>query len=187
MGQGGGIFVDTRGLDLLGVFLSWGIVPTEGNPPPMKQIDGSTLGEKHEALLWLLESSMVQLVVNTTHEGVDLPAHLLTNPGLRVNVSNRFAYGVDVDEQEVRSRLSFNGADHDCKIPFDAVWALIPNVGNEIYVWADDQPVQRDLDRARELERDRVESQQKQARKASKAVVEAKRDGKSWLRVVKDG
>jgi stringent starvation protein B len=96
--------------------------------------------EKRARLLSLLDEGMVLVRIDASRTGVDVPPHLLGTPGLALNLSRRFRGPLEVGPLEVRATLSFNGVQHTCVLPYDAVYLMQSHSSGEVVVFPDDAP-----------------------------------------------
>lgn len=96
--------------------------------------------EKRARLLSLLDEGMVLVRIDASRSDVDVPAHLLGTPGLALNLSRRFRGPLEVGPLEVRATLSFNGVQHTCVLPYDAIYLMQSHGSGEVVVFPDDAP-----------------------------------------------
>lgn len=96
--------------------------------------------EKRARMLSLLDEGMVLVRIDASRPAVDVPAHLLGTPGLALNLSRRFRGPLEVGPLEVRAALSFNGVQHTCVLPYDAIYLMQSHSNGEVIVYPDDAP-----------------------------------------------
>ncbi len=96
--------------------------------------------EKRARMLSLLDEGMVLVRIDASRPAVDVPAHLLGTPGLALNLSRRFRGALEVGPLEVRAALSFNGVQHTCVLPYDAIYLMQSHSNGEVIVYPDDAP-----------------------------------------------
>jgi stringent starvation protein B len=80
--------------------------------------------EKREALAAMLDRSLTSIVIVPSRDGVDVPDHLRAKVPLVLNLSLRFGSKLTLTTWGIHADLRFDGAWHDCKIPWDAVFAM---------------------------------------------------------------
>lgn len=94
--------------------------------------------EKRGKLVELLDEGKVLIGVDVSRDGVDLPAHLMERPVVRLALSRRFGLDVfEIGPHEVRANLSFGGVRHLCVVPWAAVFQMTSEVTDEDVVFAD--------------------------------------------------
>jgi len=71
---------------------------------------------------------------------VDVPENQKDNSSLNLIFNLNFRRPFDVNEDAISATLAFNGRPHECRIPFEAVWAIYdPNMTNG-QVWEESLP-----------------------------------------------
>lgn len=74
----------------------------------------------------MIETGMVQVVINTSTQGLNLPEHLFEKDEVRLNLSLRFGpEAMDWNDWEVDCTLSFNKTPRVVKIPWIAMEKLL--------------------------------------------------------------
>jgi len=99
------------------------------------------LTTKRSILERLLDLDVVQVTLDARVAGVQVPAHLIGNPQLRLNISYRYGLPLELDDWGVHATLTFRGARHACCWPWNAVYALVPHTANPPHVFPNDIPV----------------------------------------------
>lgn len=100
----------------------------------------ATAHEKRQLMEQLLASGMVMVGLDARVEGVDVPGHLRSDPGLRLNLSQRFSGGMELDDWGVSCRLTFGGYPYDCKIPWDAIYLVVSHVSGRPHLFPEHVP-----------------------------------------------
>lgn len=77
---------------------------------------------KKNTLVDLLGDGMVQVTINSTFPGVELPEHLMNKHRVILNLSYRFKDHIDITEMGVTTVLSFVGVDHPVVLPWSSIW-----------------------------------------------------------------
>jgi stringent starvation protein B len=73
---------------------------------------------------------MTQVVLNTRAEGVSLPAHLMGQEQVVLNLSYAFRLRVfELNADAVRASLSFGGQEFECVLPWESVYLIRPASG----------------------------------------------------------
>ena len=62
-----------------------------------------------------------EIVVDATHESVDLPRHLAGNDAVVLIISDQATAGLEIGNEWISTRTRFNGAAHIVRIPITAV------------------------------------------------------------------
>lgn len=97
--------------------------------------------EKRARLLELLDTGKVLVYLDPRRPGVDLPAHLMGEMTVPLNLSHRFGLPVfDIGPHEVRASLSFGGDRHLCVLPYSAIFGLFAHADGTRVVFADALP-----------------------------------------------
>ncbi len=104
----------------------------------MEGLDNFT--SKRDFAQTLLRRTQIQLLVDARRPGVKLPANLLNDWNVRLNLSYRFSTPPELREDYVRVLLSFGGKDFECIIPWIAVWAIIAADSGDIHSFPNDLP-----------------------------------------------
>ena len=73
------------------------------------------------------------------NEASEVPAHLADNPSLTLKLSYAFQGETVYDDEEITAYLKFNGDYFKCVIPWDSIWGLTAEDGNQV-IWAEDLP-----------------------------------------------
>ena len=88
----------------------------------------------------ILNTGMVQLILDSRHEEVDVPAHLKGQYDLRLNLSGRFGLPLAVTETGIEATLTFQGDLHDCVLPWSAIYVIISHESDHPYLFPQDLP-----------------------------------------------
>ena len=71
---------------------------------------------------WMIDSATTpEIVVDATHESVDLPRHLAGNDAVVLIISDQATAGLEIGNEWISTRTRFNGAAHIVRIPITAV------------------------------------------------------------------
>ena len=97
---------------------------------------------KQDIIDELLDKGMVQVLVDTRLEGVKVPAHLLGDLQLRLNLSRRFGLPLVFDEKGILATLTFQKVPHECRLPWDCIYAIISYVTGEPFLFPEDVPLE---------------------------------------------
>ncbi len=97
---------------------------------------------KQEILDELLDKGMVQVLVDTRLEGVEVPPHLIGDLQLRLNLSRRFGLPLVFDEKGILATLTFQKVPHECRLPWGAIYAIISYVTGEPFLFPEDVPLE---------------------------------------------
>jgi hypothetical protein len=105
-------------------------------------MNDGTAFQKRRQLLDMLDKGLVMLHLDPRPEEVAVPAHLKTEPILRLNLAYGFRLpALDVGAEGVYAVLSFNRANFGCTIPWSAVFAMTtPDNGHDGVMWPDSLP-----------------------------------------------
>jgi len=79
--------------------------------------------KKRDVIGSMLDRGMLTIVVDATRPGVNLPAHLLQDPKVYLNLSHNFRTLIELKEDALHTVLSFNQRDFNCVIPWETIWA----------------------------------------------------------------
>lgn len=96
--------------------------------------------KKRELVEALLDKGMTLVALDGRLEGVVLPAHLRSDPQVRLNLSYRFGMPIELDEGGVRATLTFGGEPYDCELPWEAIYLAHSHVSQEQYLFLADVP-----------------------------------------------
>ena len=96
---------------------------------------------KRELLESLLEQGMVMVVLDARRPGVAVPPDLARDPQLRLNLSWRFGFSMELDEWGVKATLTFGGHPFTCRLPWNAIYAMVSHASkNEPYLFPAELP-----------------------------------------------
>lgn len=98
--------------------------------------------DKKELMLHLMEDAWVFVYLDPRREGVNLPAHLLSEKHLILQYGYNMPVPIAdlaVDERGISATLSFRRISHMTFIPWSAVFAMTDG-DKRSYVWQDDLP-----------------------------------------------
>jgi stringent starvation protein B len=95
---------------------------------------------KRKILEKLLEEGMVMVTLDARASGVDVPPHLQGNPQLRINLSHRFAFPLEIDDAGVGATLTFGDLRHDCRFPFASIYVLVSHTSGKPLFFPEDLP-----------------------------------------------
>ena len=99
--------------------------------------------EKFELFSTLIGREMTQVLVNSLHEGVSLPEHIIGNPAVPVNWSHKFGIADFVyDADGIQGTLSFNKKNFFVVLPWNSIWMIhAPSEGKDSSkAWREDAP-----------------------------------------------
>ena len=84
----------------------------------------------------------IYIVVDATRDDVEVPEHLLGDPGLRLVLNLRMPQPIHIYDDRIESDLSFSGQIFPCLIPMHAVWAAYLPEGDleQGLVWEESMP-----------------------------------------------
>lgn len=97
--------------------------------------------EKRRRINEMLDVGKTMLYVDPRNDGVDLPAHLMNEVAVPLNLSR--AFGLDVFEVgplDIRASLSFGGTRHLCVLPYRAIFGALNHVDGTRLVFPDALP-----------------------------------------------
>lgn len=94
-------------------------------------MDEATPTGKRELLESLLEKGMVMVVLDARRPGVSVPAHLARDPQLRLNLSWRFGFLMELDAWGVKATLTFGGSPFTCRLPWTAIYAMVSHASKD--------------------------------------------------------
>jgi len=96
---------------------------------------------KKEAILRLLEDSMIMLHVDSRVQGVIAPIECLNLPDLRLNLSYRFARAnIELDDHAIFATLTFSQVPFRCRIPFLSIYAVTQHSSKKMIVFREQVP-----------------------------------------------
>lgn len=101
-----------------------------------------TATAKQDLLEGLLAHGMVLVHLDTEVEGVDVPDQFRGDRDLRLNLSYRFAGGLQVNQSGVTADLSFSSQPYTCQVPFESVFAMVSHGTGEAFFFPSDAPQQ---------------------------------------------
>jgi stringent starvation protein B len=84
----------------------------------------------------------VYIVVDATHDDVDVPDFLKGDPALRLVLNNRMPQPIHIHDDALTSDFSFSGQPHSCYIPMAYIWAAYQPEGDmeQGLIWEDCVP-----------------------------------------------
>ena len=91
----------------------------------------------------LINTGLVQVLVNPSAKGVALPEYLMKELVIPINWSFKFQIPDFVfDAEGIRGTLSFGGKPTLIKLPWESIWAimLVNNVKDTAKIWENDAP-----------------------------------------------
>ena len=97
--------------------------------------------KKKRTLEQFLSGDHALLHLNSTRTDVIVPAVCKGNPILTLKVSRLFSGRIEVSEEGVSSSLKFSGEYFDCFIPWDAIWGVSSEDGEQ-KIWENFLPGQ---------------------------------------------
>ncbi len=98
----------------------------------------STLREKkREVFEKSMKGDHVLVHIDSTKDGVIVPAHLNGNSALTLKLSYYFQGSTHHDESGIIANLVFSGRFFECVIPWDAIWGMT-NDKRESSLWVQD-------------------------------------------------
>ena len=100
------------------------------------------LPPKKDVMLALLEKASVFVHLDPRVEGVSVPPWLAKQPDLVLQLGLQMAVQIpdlEVDDDGVFATLSFNRSPHYCRVPWNAVYALVGEDGRGM-MWPEDIP-----------------------------------------------
>lgn len=86
-----------------------------------------------------MQGEFLLVHLDARKDGVQVPAHLATNPSLTLKLSYLFQGETVRDETEITSFLRFNNAYEKCVIPWTAIWGFT-SAKDENQIWPEDLP-----------------------------------------------
>lgn len=97
------------------------------------------LKEKLDTINRLLEDDFVLIHLDSSIEGVVLPAHLYATPSVTLKLSRHFRGNMQLDIELIEAELLFGSNYFTCKIPLTAVWGVTSMKGANI-LWPESTP-----------------------------------------------
>lgn len=92
--------------------------------------------EKRRLLERLLDEGLVVVHLDPRRPGVDLPAWLVDQPSIALNLSRNFGLDVfEIDGQGVQASLSFQGRRHHCRLPWSSIYLMANRATGQAYVF----------------------------------------------------
>jgi stringent starvation protein B len=96
---------------------------------------------KRELLESLLERGMVMVVLDARRPGVAVPPHLARDPQLRLNLSWRFGFSMELDDWGVKATLTFGGQPFLCRLPWNSIYVMVSHAErDQQYLFPTDLP-----------------------------------------------
>ncbi len=91
-----------------------------------------------------LDDGIVMLHIDSRRDGVEVPGHLLGDPRLLLNIAHGFRLpALEVDDDGVYAVLRFGNQDCDCRIPWDAIYAITqPEFEQKGVLWPASMPAE---------------------------------------------
>lgn len=107
----------------------------------MRRSMNLVLSEKKQELVEkLLGQGMILVALDGRADGVDLPAHLRSDPQVRLNLSHRFGLPMETGPWGIHATLHFGGVPYDCKLPWGAIFLVFCHGSKEQYLFPLDLP-----------------------------------------------
>jgi stringent starvation protein B len=104
-------------------------------------MDEATPQGKRELLESLLEKGMVMVVLDARRPGVAVPSHLARDPQLRLNLSWRFGFSMELDDWGVKATLTFGGRPFLCRLPWNSIYVMVSHAErDQQYLFPADLP-----------------------------------------------
>lgn len=97
------------------------------------------LKKKKETLERLLQGEHVLVHLDSSDDGVIVPAHLKGNIALTLKLSHFFQGAIVIDDTAVKANLVFSGNYFECLIPWHAIWGMTSE-NQECFLWMDGFP-----------------------------------------------
>ena len=94
---------------------------------------------KREMIEAMLSQGLIQIFVDATKPGVDLPSVLLTEHCVVLNLSKKFGMPMDTLEDGIHAELSFNKVSTHTRIPWHSIWS-VKNQDGRAYLFVDVMP-----------------------------------------------
>ncbi|MEE2785924.1 MAG: ClpXP protease specificity-enhancing factor SspB [Myxococcota bacterium] len=102
--------------------------------------------ERRKMIGQYLDAGLVTVIVQVDTDGVDLPAHLMSEDRVLLNLSRRFNLDVfEIGPFNIEASLSFGGVRHHCQIPYAALLGCITEDGKSLTMF-DAQPSSQSLE-----------------------------------------
>ena len=92
----------------------------------------------------------VYLRLNATDPQVKVPASLGSDPLLNLKMSMAFNFQPEADETGVKATLKFSGEYFNCEIPWEAVWAITTEAGEQ-KLFQEDMPKEAAREMAKQM------------------------------------
>lgn len=131
--------------------------------------------ERYALLDRLLEDDYALVHLNTSSEGLQIPAHLRVQPTVTLKLSRYFRRGIRLTDERVETELLFNGVYEQCYLPWSSIWGITSFAG-ELKIWGSAVP---------ESLADEVAKLQRPDEALPEGPVKLTRNGKAVLRRVK--
>ena len=88
--------------------------------------------------------------LDARQEGVEVPAHLKSNPALMLKLSYHFQGEIARDDVAISASLRFSGNYFDCVLPWKSIWGFT-GADQKQLVWPEDMPTELQLELAKQL------------------------------------
>lgn len=83
--------------------------------------------QKKNLIESMLNNGLVMIVVDARKKGVELPADLLQDSRVALNLSWKFRAYMELKEESIHALLRFSGKEFLCVIPWNAIWMVKQN------------------------------------------------------------
>lgn len=93
---------------------------------------------KRQLLQDALNHGMLKLMVDARDPDVQLPEELRSHFAVSLSLSLKFGIPVQLEEDAIRSPLSFNGKPFNCVLPWKAIWQAVQ--GENVWWFPDAMP-----------------------------------------------
>jgi stringent starvation protein B len=87
--------------------------------------------KKKRILEQFLLEDHVMIHLDSNRDDVIVPLSCKNNPILTLKVSKLFFGGIDIKEEGVKTSLKFSGQYFDCFIPWDSIWGMTSEKGEQ--------------------------------------------------------
>lgn len=103
-------------------------------------VDPKRPATKRDLLESLLDRGMAMVTLDARLPGVDVPARFRDDGRLRLNLSHRFGLAMELNDWGVHATLTFGGAPHACKLPWNSIYQVMSHATSEQFVFPADVP-----------------------------------------------
>jgi stringent starvation protein B len=143
--------------------------------------------KKYDLLLYLLEGGDAMVCLDARLPEVDVPECHKNNSSLNLIFNLNFKRPFEITEEGIFALLAFNGRQHQCALPFSAVWAIYDRKMKNGQVWEESIPTDMNLaDQAivHRQEKSPLKAVKSRGKSSTDNTAEGKRD-RRHLRVIK--